>query len=85
MNYELLSSLYYKGKAEYEQEYNNRFNSIASKRLNIYIEDNQCFYILTDEVVNKLYKIMVLNQELNKLTSEIPGIAFATIYKKMTY
>ena len=55
MNYELLSSLYYKSKNEYEQEYNNRFNSIASKRLNISIEENQCFYILTEEVVNKLY------------------------------
>ena len=45
MNYELLSSLYYKGKKEYEQEYNDRFNSVASKRLNISIEENQCFYI----------------------------------------
>ena len=82
MNYELLSSLYYKSKNEYEQEYNNRFNSIASKRLNISIEENQCFYILTEEVVNKLYNVMVLNQELNKLTSEIPGIALQQYIKK---
>ena len=75
MNYELLSSLYYKGKEEYEKEYNDRFNSIASKRLNISIEENQCFYILTEEVVNKLYNVMVLNQKLDKLTSEIPRIA----------
>lgn len=82
MNYELLSSLYYKSKNEYEQEYNNRFNSIASKRLNISIEENQCFYILTEEVVNKLYNVMVLNQELNKLTSEIPEIALQQYIKK---
>lgn len=82
MNYELLSSLYYKGKKEYEQEYNNRFNSIASKRLNISIEENQCFYILTEEVVNKLYNVMVLNQKLDKLTSEIPGIALQQYIKK---
>ena len=82
MNYELLSSLYYKSKNEYEQEYNNRFNSIASKRLNISIEENQCFYILTEEVVNKLYNVMVLNQELNKLTSEIPRIALQRYIKK---
>mgnify|MGYP000030825811 FL=1 len=82
MNYELLSSLYYKSKNEYEQEYNNRFHSIASKRLNISIEENQCFYILTEEVVNKLYNVMVLNQELNKLTSEIPGIALQQYIKK---
>ncbi len=82
MNYELLSSLYYKSKNEYEQEYNNRFNSIASKRLNISIEENQCFYILTGEVVNKLYNIMVLNQKLDKLTSEIPGIALQQYIKK---
>ena len=75
MNYELLSSLYYKSKKEYEQEYNDRFNSVASKRLNISIEENQCFYILTEEVVNKLYNVMVLNQKLDKLTSEIPRIA----------
>lgn len=82
MNYELLSSLYYKGKEEYEKEYNDRFNSIASKRLNISIEENQCFYILTEEVVNKLYNVMVLNQKLNKLTSEIPGIALQQYIKK---
>lgn len=82
MNYELLSSLYYKSKKEYEQEYNDRFNSIASKRLNISIEENQCFYILTEEVVNKLYNVMVLNQKLDKLTSEIPGIALQQYIKK---
>lgn len=82
MNYELLSSLYYKSKNEYEQEYNNRFHSIASKRLNISIEENQCFYILTGEVVNKLYNIMVLNQKLDKLTSEVPGIALQQYIKK---
>lgn len=82
MNYELLSSLYYKGKKEYEQEYNDRFNSTASKRLNISIEENQCFYILTEEVVNKLYNVMVLNQKLDKLTSEIPGIALQQYIKK---
>lgn len=82
MNYELLSSLYYKSKKEYEQEYNDRFNSVASKRLNISIEENQCFYILTEEVVNKLYNVMVLNQKLNKLTSEIPGIALQQYIKK---
>lgn len=82
MNYELLSSLYYKGKKEYEQEYNDRFNSVASKRLNISIEENQCFYILTEEVVNKLYNVMVLNQKLDKLTSEIPGIALRQYIKK---
>ena len=82
MNYELLSSLYYKSKNEYEQEYNNRFHSIASKRLNISIEENQCFYILTEEVVNKLYNVMVLNQKLDKLTSEIPGIALQQYIKK---
>ena len=82
MNYELLSSLYYKGKKEYEQEYNDRFNSVASKRLNISIEENQCFYILTEEVVNKLYNVMVLNQKLDKLTSEIPAIALQQYIKK---
>ena len=74
--------MYYKGKKEYEQEYNDRFNSIASKRLNISIEENQCFYILTEEVVNKLYNVMVLNQKLDKLTSEIPGIALQQYIKK---
>ncbi len=82
MNYELLSSLYYKSKDNYEQEYNNRFYSIASKRLNISIEENQCFYILTEEVVNKLYNVMVLNQKLDKFTSEIPEIALQQYIKK---
>lgn len=82
MNYERLASLYYKGKEEYEKEYNNRFNSIASKKLNISIYENQCFYIFTEEVVNKLYNVMVLNQKLNKLTSKIPGIALQQYIKK---
>lgn len=82
MNYELLSSLYYKSNEEYEQEYNSRFNSVATKRLNISIEGNQCFYILTDEVVNKLYNIMVLNEKLNNLTSATPKIALQQYIKK---
>lgn len=68
MNYPLLEKLYYKNKQEYETEYLNRFNSISTIKFDIDINQNQGFVVITPQLFNKMFKINILNTNLNTLT-----------------
>lgn len=82
MEYILLEKLYYKDKQKYENEYLNRFNSISTVKLNIEINKNQAFFIMTPEIINQIIKIYEVNNELNDMTKILPGIALNQYIKK---
>lgn len=82
MEYILLEKLYYKDKQKYENEYLNRFNSISAVKLNIEINKNQAFFIMTPEIINQIIKINEVNNELNDMTKILPGIALNQYIKK---
>lgn len=82
LEYILLEKLYYKDKQKYENEYLNRFNSISTVKLNIEINKNQAFFIMTPEIINQIIKIYEVNNELNDMTKILPGIALNQYIKK---
>ncbi|MGN1318182.1 MAG: Fic family protein [Lachnospirales bacterium] len=82
MNYTLLEKLYYKNKEQYKNEYFSRFNSISSVKLNIKINNNQAFFIITPEIVDQITKINEANNKLNDMTNNLPGIALTQYIKK---
>lgn len=82
MEYILLEKLYYKDKQKYENEYLSRFNSISAVKLNIEINKNQAFFIMTPEIINQIIKINEVNNELNDMTKILPGIALNQYIKK---
>lgn len=82
LEYILLEKLYYKDKQKYENEYLNRFNSISAVKLNIEINKNQAFFIMTPEITNQIIKINEINNRLNDMTSALPGIALNQYIKK---
>ncbi len=82
LEYILLEKLYYKDKQKYENEYLNRFNSISTVKLNIEINKNQAFFIMTPEIINQIIKINEVNNELNDMTKILPGIALNQYIKK---
>lgn len=82
LEYILLEKLYYKDKQKYENEYLNRFNSISTVKLNIEINKNQAFFIMTTEIINQIIKIYEVNNELNDMTKILPGIALNQYIKK---
>lgn len=82
MEYTLLEKLYYKDKQKYENEYLNRFNSISTVKLNIEINKNQAFFIMTPEITNQIIKINEVNNRLNDMTNALPGIALNQYIKK---
>lgn len=82
LEYILLEKLYYKDKQKYENEYLSRFNSISAVKLNIEINKNQGFFIMTPEIINQIIKINEVNNELNDMTKILPGIALNQYIKK---
>ncbi|MDO4301081.1 MAG: Fic family protein [Clostridia bacterium] len=82
MDYILLEKLYYKDRKKYENEYLNRFNSISTVKLNIEINKNQAFFIITPEMTNQIIEINEVNNRLNDMTNTLPGIALNQYIKK---
>lgn len=82
MEYTLLEKLYYKDKQKYENEYLSRFNSISTVKLDIDINKDQAFFIITPEITNQIIKINDVNNRLNDMTKALPGIALDQYIKK---
>lgn len=82
LEYTLLEKLFYKNRKQYETEYLNRFNSISTVKLDVNIENNQAFFMTIPEMMNKLYSISEINNKLNFLTEELPGIALEQYSKR---
>lgn len=70
--YKKLSSLYYENKELYLNLYHDRFNGECSYRLPFYINGEQSFFVNTLEITNKLIKILKLNDDIIKISEEIP-------------
>ncbi len=82
LDYILLEKLYYKNKNLYETEYLNRFTGVSSIKFGININKNQAFVIITPEIINQIYKITTISNNLNVLFQELPGIALNRYIKR---
>lgn len=75
MKYKQLNSFYYQNKAVYEQEYNNRYNSLSTLRLPISINDNGMFLMILPEMIESLEKIQMNNSKILEIFINLPGVA----------
>lgn len=75
MEYTMLSKIYYQKPNEYEQEYNNRYNSPAVTHLNFKIHDNQAFYLTTPEIFTSFESIYDNLRIMEKYLSALPKAA----------
>lgn len=82
MKYEYLKSLYYKDKAEYERIYQKRFNSDCVFHLNIDINDNPAFFLMTPELYEKIFKMSQMDCALNILCEKLPAVAIGQYIRK---
>lgn len=75
MAYEELKKLYYKDQAEYVKEYQRRFNSEDTVRLDFQIKGKQAFFVETTDVLRLALNITQLDKDVTKLSNTLPGIA----------
>lgn len=82
MDYKSLKKVFYSNPQNYNTEYINRLNSPSTIKFDIEINNNLAFLMITPELFDKQYQIYKLNNELNNIANELPGIAFDQYIKK---
>lgn len=75
MEYIMLSKIYYQKPNEYEQEYNNRYNSPAAAHINFKIHNNQAFYLTTPEIFKSIESIYNNLRIMEEYLSALPKVA----------
>lgn len=82
MNYETLSSLYYKKPEIYEEIYKRRITSEATILLPFQIHDNPAFYCNIPELTKILTSIYKNCELINNLYLSLPSIAITSFINK---
>lgn len=70
MEYKSLKVLFHMDESLANKVYMQRFNSESSKKLGIFINDYECFYIVNNEMVNLLGKIYSINMWFDKVFAQ---------------
>ena len=70
-----LNKLFYVDREEQKKEYEKRFNSKETIKLNLKIGDNQAFFCQTAEIYKLIVSIERTDKKVNKLYSKLPLIA----------
>ena len=64
--------LFHIDQKKYKEEYEHRFNSDSTVKLNIKIGYNQAFFCVTDELYKKIISIERNDKKINQLCSKLP-------------
>lgn len=75
MEYKDLVTLFHMDKDLYALEYNNRFNSDNSIKLNYDIKGNQAFFVVNNEVSALMLSILRLDKQVLAYSADVPGVA----------
>lgn len=67
-----LSKLFHMSDEEYKKEYERRFNSVDTTKLDIFIGDNQAFFCPDTEIYKLALSIEKTDKRINKLCSVLP-------------
>ena len=70
MEYKSLKVLFHMDESLANKVYMQRFNSESSKKLGIFINGYECFYIINNEMVNLLGKIYSINMWFDKFFAQ---------------
>lgn len=76
MSYELLGKLYYKDKALFDSEYEQRKNGPCSVSLGFNIHGHEAFYVNTLDFVPMISRLYKKLSELDKLCVQLPQVAY---------
>jgi len=82
MHYELLSKIFYKNNAAYEDTYLKRFNNEFAYHYDFIIGEHQAFVGMDVQILNLVTNILQLDKRLLKATQSIPSIALIQFTKK---
>ena len=85
MNYVPLNKVYYKSKNDtqkYFDEYESRFNSPDTVKINFHIGEHQAFFMRNYEVMDLAFKIARLDKKVGNLAQGLPGVARSQFSKK---
>ena len=67
--------LYFKNKNEYNNIYENRYNSENTIHFHFKIENDYAFFYYHNEIMNIIYNINKLDKEVTNILNMLPGIA----------
>ena len=81
MSYELLSKLYYKDRALFEQTYLQRKNSPYATSLGMDIHGHEAFYVNLPEFVLTTARLYKKLSAIDKLCAELPQVAYESYAK----
>ena len=82
MAYIELGKLYYRDRDEYRAEYEKRFHSDNTIKLDFDIEGYQAFICQTAEVFSLIYDILILDKEIYGIRIRLPGKALEQYSRK---
>ena len=82
MHYELLSKIFYKNNAAYEDTYLKRFENEFAYKYNFKIGEHQAFIGMNGQILNLVTNILQLDKRLLKATKSVPPIALIQFTKK---
>jgi hypothetical protein len=75
MNYIELSKIFYKDKNGYYVEYDKRFGSPDTVKLNFEINGNQAFFMQNAGISNIVFQILRSDKEVSRISWQLPRIA----------
>lgn len=75
MKYATLKGMFYEEKKLYEKTYEKRFNSDSTYKFKFSTNENDVFVVILPQMLTKIERILKLNDDLNKVVQNIPGIA----------
>lgn len=75
MSYDSLYKLYYSNNSNYQEIYNQRFNSADTIKLDFYIANNQAFYVQTPQLFKNIIAIEKLDKDILKISNKLPKSA----------
>jgi len=85
MNYELLSTIYYKDEARYNAVYRERFESICTVRLPVHIHGQIAFYMHLPAFSAAIERIYQLNQSIEQFWNDLPSKAQSRYFTKAMF
>ena len=63
--------------------YQNRFNSEATLKFDLYIKENQFFFFFHNEIQNQITQLEVLSNKVKEIFKSFPTIAMKQCTKKL--
>ena len=82
MSRKTLKALFHMGVKEYQEEYNSRYNSDTTIRLNVTIGDNFAFICQTPEIYKQIISIERMDKAVDAVANTLPQLAIAQFTSK---